>query len=103
MADTIVTQRGQTLDLQFRWYQGEVGSAAVDLTGAVVSVRETNRPVLQAATISIVDAPGGIVRMTTTEEQSDQLSIGPRNWFRLEAQWPDGSNRVTPKIAIEVQ
>lgn len=103
MTDTILTQRGQAMPLRITWYQGEASGPAVDLTGVTVTVRESNRAAFDAAAIALVDAAAGVVSLTLTEAQADGLGDGRTNWFRLEAQWTDGTNRVTPKIWINVQ
>lgn len=104
MNDTILSQRGQELSLRFTWWQGAPGGDALDLTGAVLTVRESNRDgIRQGAVVNIDDADAGVSLMTLSEANADNLGDGRTNWFRIEAQWPDGSNRVTPKIWINVQ
>lgn len=103
-ADTIQTQRGQALNLRATWYQGAAGSAAIDLTGATVTIRESSLPAIFAeAEVEVSDAAAGVVTLALAEADAQGLGAGRTNWFRLEAQWPDGSNRVTPKIWVNVQ
>lgn len=102
MSDTVITQRGQSLRLACVFWEGAVGDTPLDLTGASLSVRECNPPVLQSATIAITDAGQGKFSFALSEEQAEQLGSGRVNWFRIEAQF-DGDNQVTPKIWINVQ
>lgn len=104
MSDTILTQRGQALALRFTWWQGAAGGEALDLTGATLAVRESNRAlVFAAADLTVTDAEAGVVSLALAEADTEGLGDGRTNWFRLEAQWPDDSNRVTPKIWVNVQ
>lgn len=103
MSDTIDTQRGQALNLRITWFQAEADGNPVDLTGVTVTVREANKPALSAASVAVIDAETGVVSLTLSETQADKLGYGKTNWFRLEAQWPDGMNRVTPMIWVNVQ
>lgn len=101
MSDTVNTQRGQALALQFTFYEDEQATP-LDLTGATVTVRECEPSIIASATVAITIASGGIGTLTMTEAQAEQLRLGRVNWFRLEAQFAD-DNRVTPKIWINVQ
>lgn len=104
MSDTILTQRGQALNLRLSWWQGAPGADALDLTGATVTLRESNRPTTFAqAVVSVTDASAGVCALELAETPAEGLGSGRTNWFRVEAQWPDGENRVTPKIWINVQ
>lgn len=103
MSDTVLTQRGQALNLACTFYEEGADGVRLDLTGATVMVRECNPPVLGEAAIAVTDAGQGEVSLSTTEVQSDQLGAGRVNWFRLEAQFAGGENIVTPKIWISVQ
>lgn len=104
MSDTILTQRGQALSLRFTWWQGTAGGDPLDLSGATLTVRESNRAATFAlADVEVVDAAEGVSSFALSEVDGEGLSAGRTNWFRIEAQWPDGSNRVTPKIWINVQ
>jgi hypothetical protein len=104
MSDTILTQRGQVLNLQITWWQGAAGGEPLDLTTATITIRESNRPAVFAlAVLSVVNAAAGICGLSFTEEDALGLGDGRTNWFRLEAQFPDDSNSVTPKIWINVQ
>lgn len=103
MSDTVLTQRGQALSLTITWYQGDPAGPKLDLTGATLSVREASRSVLMSAALAVTDAEEGLSTLAMTETQADQLGDGRVNWFRLEAQFTDGSNRVTPKIWINVR
>lgn len=104
MSIDYVTQRGQALALQFAWKTGSVEGPALDLTGVDVTVRESNRDVLlDNAVVTVTDAENGISTLSLNEAEAMLLGAGRTNWFRLEAQWPDDSNRVTTKIWINVQ
>jgi hypothetical protein len=103
MSDTIVTQRGQTLALAITFYEADASGAALNLTGATVTVRESFPPVLGEAAIAITDAADGECSLSMTEVQVEKLGDGRVNWFRLEAQFSGGDNRVTPQIWINVQ
>lgn len=103
MSDTVITQRGQTLSLQITFYEAEQGGAALDLTGATVTVREYKPSVLGAAAIVVTSAVNGECTLSMTETQVDDLNDGRVNWFRLEAEFAGGDNRVTPQIWINVQ
>lgn len=102
MTDTINTQYGQYLPLQFTFYQEETGGDPVDLSGASVTIRESNRDAFGEATITVTDAENGVVSVVLTESDAEGLGHGRTNWFRLEADFST-SNIVTPKIWINVQ
>lgn len=103
MSDTILTQRGQALNLTITWWQGAAGGDPLDLTGATMTVREHNRAAFDAVVLTVTDAAAGVMTLALAEADAAGLTDGRTNWFRLEAQFGDGSNRVTPKIWVNVQ
>lgn len=102
MSDTVPTQPGQSLRLECTIWDGSIGGTPLDLTGATLSVRESNPAVLKEGVIAVTDAAQGKIMLTLTEAQAEELGEGRVNWFRFEAQFDD-DNLVTPKIWINVQ
>lgn len=102
MSDTVPTQPGQSLRLECIVWDGPIGGTPLDLTGATLSVRESNPAVLKEGVITVTDAAAGKIMLTLTEAQAEQLGEGRVNWFRFEAQFAE-DNLVTPKIWINVQ
>lgn len=87
MNDTILTQRGQALSLRFAWWQDDPGGIPLELTGAVLTVRETNRAAAMAqAVVTPPDGSAGVSLLSLSEAAADGLGDGRTNWFRIEAQ-----------------
>jgi hypothetical protein len=97
---TIITTLGSTIrtDLVF----ADQGNP-VDLTGADLSIGETNRTALAAATLTVVDPPAGVFRLFLAHAKAGELPLGKVSWFRVVARRPGRECPVvTPKIWVTV-
>ena len=99
--DTISVQKGQWIPLQLTFWADREKTAAVDLSGAEVTVCDASDANLKQLSPVVSDAAAGIVELQIGEEVSRQLSAGRTNWLTVEAQFAS-SNIVVPRIWINV-
>lgn len=92
---------GETVDLQFV-YTNEDGTP-INLSSASVSIFSSSPEIIQsAATISITDAPNGVVRFLLGRDDALGLRRGRDNRFRVQMIFGSESDDVTPDIYLQV-
>lgn len=101
--NTVFAQKGQALRLRMTWQQEDEQSQPLDLTGVTVKIPDAHPTAIKAFATVIVNAADGAVELSCTTEQANLLKDGRTNWFRVELVFPDGSNRVTPRIWVNVR
>ena len=103
MAAVIRHKRGDTFDRERTIYWDAGDSVPADLTGwtAAMEIKHTSG-VRNAVTVTIVDAPGGRVKMTADAAATATWPVGPN---RADIEFTDGSGTVrsTETFMVEVE
>lgn len=91
--------RGQTLTLLLEFFQAEEDGPPLNLTGATVSVHQSNYNATPL--MAVTDAPNGQVTVVIQSAGTDRMSLNRPSWLQIKVVFPSGEVRVTPRIEMQ--